>query len=76
MENIQSGVEISLQPQDVQDWFNADIMPKIDFADTCNVRDEFERPSEWHFTECVVKAVYFTENVNYNFNKFLLYGII
>jgi hypothetical protein len=93
--NIQNGVELQLQSQVFQAWFNENLVPKITFADgkngtvqTCTTFDEFGRPSEWHFTECVVKAEYFTvtdipelaENINYrsnyNFNKFIIYGTI
>lgn len=73
---VQEGVDLQLQSIIFQAWFNENWMPKIDFADTCTKRDEYGRPSEWHFDSFIVKAVYYTENENYNFNKFVCYGII
>lgn len=73
---IKEGIELQFQTAVFQAWFNENCSPKIDFADTCAVRDEWNRPLEWHFDECKVIAVYYTENVNYNFNKFLIYGTI
>ena len=70
------GVELQLQTPTFQAWFNEHCMPKIDFADTCVKRDEWNRPSEWLVENITVKEVYFTENENYNFNKFLIYGTV
>ena len=74
--DIQQGVELQLQSQEFQDLFNSTILTKIDYADSCTKRDEWQRPSEWVFENITVKAVYYTENENYNFNKFVCYGTI
>lgn len=73
---VQEGVDLQLQSIIFQAWFNENCMPKIDFADSCVKRDEWNRPSEWLVENITVKAVYYTENENYNFNKFLIYGTI
>lgn len=65
---------IDEQSTEFQDFFNAEILPKIDFAESCNERDEFNRPLSWLFADCEVRATYFTKNENYNFNKFVIYG--
>lgn len=73
---VQEGVDLQLQSIIFQAWFNENCMPKIDFADSCSQRDEWNRPSEWTFENITVKAVYCTENENYNFNKFVIYGTV
>lgn len=70
---IQSGLPLQAQSQEFKDYFNSEIMPKIDFADSCNQRDTWGRPSKWLFDDIVVQATYFTENENYNFNEFLIF---
>lgn len=80
--NIINGLPLSEQSQDFQDYFNLEIMPNITFGNgidskqTCSEFDEFGRPSKWVFDECIVEAVYYTQNENYNFNYFLIYGTI
>jgi len=81
--SFEEGIELNLQNQEFQDWFNVNIMPNITFADgkngtvqTCATFDEFSRPETWVFGNMMVRAVYFTQNENYNFNKFVCYGII
>ena len=79
---IINGAPLSEQSQEFQDWFNAEIMPNITFGNgidsvqTCSEFDQFGRPSKWVFDSATVVAEYFTENVNYNFNKFLIYGTV
>lgn len=77
-ENIQfiPGVDLVQQSEAFQKWFAENAQPNITFADTCTKRDEYSRPSEWHFDGFIVKAIYFTENENYTFNKFVIYGTI
>lgn len=81
--SFEEGIELNLQNEDFKTWFNENCQPQITFADgkngtvqTCSSFDEFSRPSEWVFEKLTVKAVYFTENENYNFNKFMCYGTI
>jgi hypothetical protein len=73
---FEEGVELGLQNEAFQAWFEENIRPQIDFNATCTTRDEWQRPITWEFEEVVVKAIYFTENENYNFNKFVCYGTI
>lgn len=73
--NIKSGCSIAEQLQEIQDWFNTEILPKIDFAESCSQRDEWQRPSKWIFDNIVVEAVYYTQNENYNFNQFLIFNV-
>jgi len=77
------GIELQLQNEDFKAWFAENCQPNITFSDgknetvqTCVTFDEFGRPSTWAFEKLTVKAVYFTENENYNFNKFVCYGTI
>lgn len=74
--NIINGAPLQNQSQTFQAWFNETIMPNIDFADTCAVRDEWQRPLEWNFDDVKVVAEYFTKDVNYQFNQFLIYGAV
>lgn len=73
---LKEGLPLNEQTPVFQAWFNETCMPQIDFADSCGVRDEWNRPSEWSVENITVKAVYYTENVNYNFNKFTIYGTV
>lgn len=70
------GVDLLQQSEEFQKWFAENVQPNVTFADTCTKRDEYGRPSEWHFDSFIVKAVYYTENENYTFNKFVIYGTI
>jgi hypothetical protein len=79
--SFEEGVELGLQNTDFIAWFNSNIQPKITFADgkngtsqTCSTFDEFGRPNTWIFDNMTVTAVYFTQNENYNFNKFIING--
>ena len=74
--SFEEGIELDLQNEDFKDWFNENIMPKIDFSDSCSKRDEWGRPSEWVFDSLTVLAVYFTENNRYTLNKFICDGVI
>ena len=81
--SFDEGVELNLQNEAFKKWFNENIMQKITFADgkngtvqTCSTFDEFSRPETWVFEKLTVKAVYFTGNQNYNFNKFVCYGTL
>ena len=85
---VLDGVELQLQSPTFQAWFNENCMPHIDFADTCTVRDEWQRPLEWHLPEVKVVAEYYTvEEIpslalnrdyqyNYNFKQWMVYGTI
>ena len=85
---ILDGKPLQEQTQVFQAWFNENIMPNVDFADTCTVRDEWQRPLEWHFEEVKVVAEYYTvEEIpslannpnymyNYNFKQWRIYGTI
>lgn len=85
---IKEGLPLSEQTAVFQAWFNEHCMPDIDFANTCTVRDEWQRPLEWHLPEVKVVAEYFTvEEVpalaqnpnymyNYNFKQWRIYGTI
>lgn len=85
---IKEGLPLSEQTAVFQAWFNETCMPNIDFADTCDVRDEWQRPLEWHLPEVKVVAEYFTVNefptlaanpnymYNYNFKQWRVYGTI
>ena len=85
---IKEGLPLSEQTAVFQAWFNEHIMPNVDFADTCTVRDEWQRPLEWHFEEVKVVAEYYTiEEIpelaknpnymyNYNFKQWRFYGVI
>lgn len=70
------GVDLLQQSEAFQKWFAENIQQKVTFADTCTKRDEYDRPSEWHFDSFIVKAIYYTENENYTFNKFVIYGTV
>ena len=63
-------LDIDQQVQETKDWFNENILSKIDFVDSCTLRDSYGRPSVWVIEGFTIEAIYFTENVNYNFNKF------
>ena len=71
---IKEGFPLSEQTQVFQAWFNEHIIPNVDFVDTCTVRDEWQRPLEWHLPEVRVVAEYHTKDINYNFNQFKIYG--
>ena len=83
---IKEGLPLSEQSQVFQAWFNENCMPHIDFADTCTVRDEWQRPLEWHLPEVKVVAEYFTIDevpelalspnymYNYNFKQWRVYN--
>ena len=85
---IKEGLPLAEQTAVFQAWFNEHCMPDIDFADTCTVRDEWQRPLEWHLPEVKVVAEYFTmlevpelaQNpnymYNYNFKQWRVYGTI
>ena len=85
---IKEGLPLSEQSSVFQAWFNENCMPHIDFADTCTVRDEWQRPLEWHLPEVKVVAEYYTvEEIpslalnryyqyNYNFKQWRVYGTI
>jgi len=75
--------DLESQSPEFLTWFNKEIAPKITFSDgkhgipqTCATFDEFGRPSTWVFDKITVKAVYYTNNENYNLNKFICYGNI
>lgn len=76
MNEIIQGAEITAQTPEFQEYFKTDLQPKIDFANSCKVRDKHNRPLEWHFDNVIIKAIYFTDNENYNFNKFVCYGTV
>ena len=77
---IINGAPLSGQSAEFQDWFYAEIMPNITFGNgidsvqTCTEFDKYGRSSKWVFDLFTVVAEYYTENVNYNFNQFLIYG--
>lgn len=79
---IINGAPLSEQSQEFQDWFNAEIQPNITFGNgidseqTCSEFDQFGRPYKWVFDSVTVVADYYTQNENYNFNQFLIYGTI
>lgn len=85
---IKEGLPLSEQTQVFQAWFMENCMPHINFADTCTVRDEWQRPLEWHFDEVKVVAEYYTIKeipelannrdwqYNYNFKQWRVYGTI
>lgn len=85
---ILNGKPLQEQSPIFQAWFNENCMPHIDFADTCTVRDEWQRPLEWHLPEVKVVAEYYTvEEIpelalnrdyqyNYNFKQWRIYGTI
>jgi len=72
---IINGAPISEQSIEFQDYFNDELRCLIDFANTCTQRDDFNRPSVWILSGIIVKAEYYTQNENYNFNQFLIYNI-
>jgi len=74
---------LSEQSIEFQEWFAENCQPNITFADgkngsvqTCATFDQFGRPSTWIFENITVEAIYFTENQNYTFNKFIFNGNI
>jgi len=85
---LKEGLLLNEQTQIFQAWFNETCMPNIDFANTCTVRDEWQRPLEWHLPECKVVAEYYTiEEIpelamnpnymyNYNFKQYRIYGTV
>lgn len=79
---IKEGLPLSEQSSVFQAWFNENCMPNITFGNgidseqTCTEFDEFNRPKVWLFDEVRIVAEYYTQNENYNFNQFLIYGTI
>ena len=79
---IQSGLSLHEQTAVFQAWFNENCMPHITFGNgidsekTCTDFDQYGRPSKWVLRTVTVEAVYFTENENYSFNKFMIYGTV
>lgn len=85
---IKEGLPLAEQTSVFQAWFNEHCMPDIDFADTCTVRDEWQRPLEWHLPEVKVVAEYLTVEempelvmnpnymYNYNFKQWRIYGAV
>ena len=74
--NIIDGAPLHEQSAIFQAWFNEEIMPRIDFAESCTSRDEFSRPKTWLFDKVRVSAEYLTDNENYNFKWFVIYGTL
>lgn len=79
---IRSGLSLQDQTPVFQAWFNENCMSKITFGNgvdseqTCAEFDAFNRPKVWLLGDVKVLAEYYTENENYNFNKFMIYGIV
>ena len=79
---ILNGKPLQEQSPIFQAWFNENCMPNITFGNgidceqTCTEFDEFNRPKVWLFDEVRVVADYYTQDVNYNFNQFVIYDTI
>jgi hypothetical protein len=74
--NFEAGIALSSQNETFQTWFNENILPNIDFVNTCSERDAYGRPLTWSFPQLSVTATYFIQNQNYNFNTFIINGTI
>lgn len=77
---IKQGQHLNEQEQEVQAYFNTEILKNINFAvgenQTCTELDLFKRPSKWVINSLTVEAEYYTQDENYTFKQFLIYGTI
>ena len=79
---VKNGLPLSEQTAIFQTWFDENIMPNITFGNgvdslqTCTVFDEYNRPKEWEIGGVKIIAEYYTQDINYTFNKFIIYGTV
>ena len=79
---VKNGLSLSEQTTIFQTWFDENIASNITFGNgvdsvqTCTAFDEFNRPKEWEIEGIKIIADYYTQDVNYTFNKFIIYGTI